>query len=197
MRVQCTRSATIWVSGRSRNPYFVVLWASLLFRSRFRCIGDMAFFYVHPVSHISIFLHTFFPHFHHIYSFSRVIDIVIHFQGACYRTTYFPPHFSGPFSPWILVLGIGCSIPAPMACGLGRLKMDSSTWNTTKMVESGESAMQEGVHLLCHPKFRFATSLPSISSAPQSSSPPKAPSPSPLPQELGRSPSRSPLVWVA
>ena len=25
--------------------------------------------------------------------------------------------------------------------------------------------MQDGVHLLCHPKFRFATSLPSISTA--------------------------------
>ena len=25
VRVQCARSATIWVSGRSRNPYFVVL----------------------------------------------------------------------------------------------------------------------------------------------------------------------------
>ena len=35
VRVQCTRSATIWASGRSRNPYFVVLWASLLFGSRF------------------------------------------------------------------------------------------------------------------------------------------------------------------
>ena len=32
---QCARSATIWASGRSRNPYFVVLWASLLFCSRF------------------------------------------------------------------------------------------------------------------------------------------------------------------
>ena len=85
-----------------------------------------------------LFLRTFFAHFHHIYSFSRLIDMVIHFEGACYRTSYFPPHFSGPFSPWILVLGIGCSTPAPMACDLlprwlGRLKTDSSTWNTTKM----------------------------------------------------------------
>ena len=29
------RSATIWASGRSRNPYFVVFLASLLFGSRF------------------------------------------------------------------------------------------------------------------------------------------------------------------
>ena len=85
-----------------------------------------------------LFLHTFFTHFHHIYSFSRLIDMVVHFEGACYRTSYFPPHFSGHFSPWISVLGIGCSTPAPMACNLmqrwlGRLKTDSSTWNTTKM----------------------------------------------------------------
>ena len=53
--------------------------------------------------------------------------------------------------------------------------MDSSAWNTTKMVESGESAMQEGVHLLCYPKFRFATSLPSISAAHTVKFPPKGP----------------------
>ena len=82
-------------------------------------------------THFYFFAHIF-PHFHHIYSFSRLIDMVIHFQGACYRTSYFPPHFSGPFSPWISLLGIGCSIPAPTACDLlprwlRRLKMDSST----------------------------------------------------------------------
>ena len=32
-----------------------------------------------------------------------------------------------------------------------------------RWVESGESAMQDGVHLLCHPKFRSPTRLPSIS----------------------------------
>ena len=35
----------------------------------------------------------------HIYSFSRLIDMVIHFEGACHRTSYFPPHFLGPLSP--------------------------------------------------------------------------------------------------
>ena len=36
--------------------------------------------------------------------------------------------------------------------------------------------MQDGVHLLCHPKFRFATSLPSISTAQHTvKSPPKGP----------------------
>ena len=84
------------------------------------------------------FLAHIFSHFHHIYSFSRLIDMVIHSEGAYYRTSYFPPRLSSPFSPWISVLGIGCSIPAPMACDLlprwlGQLKMDSSTWNTAKM----------------------------------------------------------------
>ena len=96
------------------------------------------FFGCSPISPISTFLHTFFTHFHHIYSFSQLIDMVIHFQGAFYGTSYFPPHFSGPLSPWISVLGIGCSTHAPMACDLlpqwlGLLKTDSSTWNTTKM----------------------------------------------------------------
>ena len=36
--------------------------------------------------------------------------------------------------------------------------------------------MQDGVHLLCHPKFRFATSLPSLSTAQHTfKSPPKGP----------------------
>ena len=74
-----------------------------------------------------LLLHTFFSHFHHIYSFSRLIDMVVHFEGACYKTSYPPPHFSGPRYPWVSVLGIGCSTPAPMACNLlprwlGRLK---------------------------------------------------------------------------
>ena len=88
-------------------------------------------------THFYFFAHLFFPR-HHIYSFSRLIDMVIHFEGACYRTSYFPPHFLGPLSPWISVLGIGCSIPTPMAYDLlpwwlGRPKTDSSTWNATKM----------------------------------------------------------------
>ena len=32
--------------------------------------------------------------------------------------------------------------------------------------------MQDGVHLLCHPKFRFATSPPSISTAQYTVKPP-------------------------
>ena len=88
-------------------------------------------------THFYFFAHIF-THFHHLYSFSRLIDMVIHFEGAYDKTSYFPPHFLGPFSPWISVLGIGCSTPAPMACDLvprwlGWLKTDSSTWNTTKM----------------------------------------------------------------
>ena len=64
-------------------------------------------------AHFYFFLHIF-CHFHHIYSFSELIDMVIHFDGACYKTSYFPPHFPGPFCAWILVLGIRCSTPAPM-----------------------------------------------------------------------------------
>ena len=37
------------------------------------------------------FFAHFFSHFHHIYSFSRLIDMVIHFEGACYGTSYFSP----------------------------------------------------------------------------------------------------------
>ena len=84
-----------------------------------------------------LFCTIFSPHFHHIYCFSHLIDMVIYFEGACYRTSYFPPHFLGPLSPWISKLGIGCSTPAPMVYDLmprwlGWLKTDSSTWNATK-----------------------------------------------------------------
>ena len=70
-------------------------------------------------THFYLFAHIF-THFHRIYSFSRLIDMVIHFEGACYRTSYFPPHFSGPLSPWIPVLRIGCSIPALHHCHKNR-----------------------------------------------------------------------------
>ena len=33
--VQCVRSATIWASFRTRNPYFVILLALSLFDSKF------------------------------------------------------------------------------------------------------------------------------------------------------------------
>ena len=59
LSVVCAHSATIWVSGRTRDPYFVILGASLLFESRFGCfihIGDMAFLDFHPVSPISFFI---------------------------------------------------------------------------------------------------------------------------------------------
>ena len=59
---QCARNAAIWVSGHTRNPRFVILWASLLFHSRF-CgffhIGDLAFLDFHPISPISsLFTHV-------------------------------------------------------------------------------------------------------------------------------------------
>ena len=33
MRVQCVCNATIWTSSRPRGPYFVILWALLLFEN--------------------------------------------------------------------------------------------------------------------------------------------------------------------
>ena len=57
--------------------------------------------------------------------------------------------------------------------------------------------MQDGVHLLCHPKFRLATRLPSISAAQHTVKfPPKGPWSFTMPQEPGRSPSRSPPVQL-
>ena len=77
--------------------------------------------------------------------------------------------------------------------------MDSSTWNTTKMVESGELGMQQGVHLLWHPKFRFATSLPSISAAHTVKFPPKGPWSFTTATRTGKLPLKVPSspVWVA
>ena len=66
----CARSATIWGCGRSRNTGFVILWALLLFDSRFCCffyIGD-----IHPVSPISTSFHIFCVLFHHIHPFYRL-----------------------------------------------------------------------------------------------------------------------------
>ena len=57
--------------------------------------------------------------------------------------------------------------------------------------------MQDGVHLLCHPKFRFATSLPSISTAQHTVKfPPKGPSSF---TRTGKVPLKVPSgpVWVA
>ena len=153
-------------------------------------------------THFYFFLHNFPPHFHHIYSFSRLIDMVIHFQGACYRTSYFPPHL-GPLSPWISVLAIGCFTPAPMACNLlprwlGPVKTGSSTWNTTGYQDGwrvvNRRCKMESISFVTpssdSPPDCPPSPLPNI----QSSSPRKALGPSPLPQEPGRSPSRSPEV---
>ena len=61
-------------------------------------------------------------------------------------------------------------------------------------VECGESAMQEGVHLVCHPpKFQFATSLPSIFTAQHTVKfPPKGPWSFTTATTTGKVPSRSP-----
>ena len=139
----------------------------------------------------------FFTHFHHTYSFSRLIDMVIHFQGACYRTSYFLPHFSGPLSPWISVLGIGCSIYT-------RSNGVQPPATVVGTVEDGLlhfEYYQDGVRVVNRQCYMESISfaIPSSDSPPhcppspppntQSSSPP-----SPLLQEPGRSPSRSPPV---
>ena len=59
---QCARSA-IWASGRTRDPYFEILGASLVFESRFGCFlhtGNVSFLDFYPISPISTFFHTFF-----------------------------------------------------------------------------------------------------------------------------------------
>ena len=51
VHAQCTRSATIWESRRTRNPHFVVLGASLLFDNTYFCASfasDMAFWVLTP-----------------------------------------------------------------------------------------------------------------------------------------------------
>ena len=97
MRVQCACNArTMQLFGRLAVVEAHTLWYfghHCCLVVGFDCIGDLAFLHVHPVSPISTFFHTFFSHFHHIYSFSRFIDMVIPFEGACYTTSYFPPHF--------------------------------------------------------------------------------------------------------
>ena len=67
-----------------------------------------------------------------------------------------------------------------------------------QMVESGKSAMQDGVHLLCRPKFRLATSLPSISAAHTVKFPPKGPWSFTTATRTGKVPLKVPSnpVWV-
>ena len=54
-------------------------------------------------SHFYFFAHIF-AHFHHIYSFSRLIDMVIHFEGACY-SIILPSSFLRPIFSMDLSIG--------------------------------------------------------------------------------------------
>ena len=55
--------------------------------------------------------------------------------------------------------------------------------------------MQDGVHLLCHPEFRFATSLPSISTAQHTVKfPPKGPWSFTSATRTGKTPLKVPSV---
>ena len=69
---QCARIVTIWASRRTRNPYFVVLGASLLFDNKYFGASftlDMAFWGFH-----SIFFSSF-THFHPLHVLlSRLIS---------------------------------------------------------------------------------------------------------------------------
>ena len=94
----------------------------------------MAFLDVHPVSPISTFLHTNFAHFHHIYSFSRLIDMVIHFQGdIILPTSFLRSTFSMDLSIGDRVFYTRSNGLRPPATVVGTVKTDSFTWNTTKM----------------------------------------------------------------
>ena len=61
--MQCAHSATIWAYGRSTNPYFVILGASLLFDNMHfgpSFALDMAFLGFHLFSPIFTYFHS--PH---------------------------------------------------------------------------------------------------------------------------------------
>ena len=66
--MQCARSTTTWASSRTRNPYCVILWASLLFDSGF-CgffhIGDAGWAFW-----IFTEFHPFFTPFHMLFASS-------------------------------------------------------------------------------------------------------------------------------
>ena len=98
--------------------------------------------------------------------------MVMRLQGACCRTSYFPPHLLKPtFSFSVdLSIGIGCSTTAPTACEF--LPRCHPLGILPGCGEGGESAL---LYLLRHAKFRFATSLltqPSIAACPRRGTPP-------------------------
>ena len=64
--VQCVRSATIWVVGRTRNPCFVILRASLLFDNWFLML----------LLHCGYGIFLFSPNATHFYLFSRIFRMV-------------------------------------------------------------------------------------------------------------------------
>ena len=159
----------------------------------------MAFLDAHPVSPIPTVLLTSFTHFHHIYSFLQLIDMVIRFQGACYGTSY-SSYLRPTFS---LDLSIGDEVFYTRSNGL---RPPATVVGTAEDRLLHLKYYQDGLRVVngqCKMES-ISFAIPSSDSPPdcppspptntQSSSPPKAPGPSPLPQEPGRSPSRSPPV---
>ena len=138
--------------------------------------------------------------FHRIYSFSRLIDMVIHFQGAYYKTPYFPPHIFRP--TFSINLSIGDRVFYTCSNGLRPATVVGTAEDGLLRLEYYQDGLRV-VNRQCK-MVSISFAIPSSDSPPdcppspppntQSSSPPKAPSPSPLPQEPGRPPSRSPPV---
>ena len=85
-RLKRSARAKIWASSVVETHILWYFGHHCCWVVGFDALGIWHFWIFHPVSPISTFLHTFFAHFYHIYSFSRLIDMVIHFEGACYRT---------------------------------------------------------------------------------------------------------------
>ena len=145
------------------------------------------------------FLHIFFTHFHRIYSFSRLIDMVIHFEGACYGTSYSLLISQAHFS---IDLSIGDRVFYTCSNGLQPATVVGMAEDGLLHLEYYQDGLRVVNRQCKMESMSFAIpSSDSPSDCPpspppntQSSSPPKAPGPSPLPQEPGRSPSRSPPV---
>ena len=168
----------------------------------FDALGIWHFLDLHPVSPISTFLHTFFAHSHHIYSFSQLIDMVIHFEGACYSHIILPSSFLGPIFSMDLSIGDrvfytrsnGLRPPATVVGtaedGLLHLEYYQDGLRAVNRQCKMESISFAIPSSDSPPDCRCLSPLPNT----QSSSPLKGPWSFTMPQELGRSPSRSPPV---
>ena len=144
-----------------------------------------------------LFCTHFFAHFHHIYSFSRLIDMVIHFEY--FDTLIFPSSFLRP--TFSMDLRIGDRVFYTRSNGL---QPPATVVGTAEDRLLHLEYYQDGLRVVnwqCKMEsisFAIPSSdlLPDCPPSPlpntQSSSPPKGPWSFTMPQEPGRSPSRSP-----